>query len=143
MASHSLPGTGESETRRMRNGLFIQSSLGLSGFLNRMFVFLPISGPAFATFERHILLSEVDSNVSEAARTSPQSSLDSESRMTSATGPRHRRCETKPLLRNFQISRLDFVADAIPSGCHGSEICCSGSNEWVENRVSREREELD
>ena len=62
--------------------------------------------------------------------------------MTGAKHSRHRHRETKPLLRDFQISRFDFVADAISSRCDGGEIRRSGSNEWIEDCVTGEREEL-
>src|SRR5438093_1224464 len=75
-------------------------------------------------------------------RTSQHSSLDSESRMTSAKRSRHCRCKTKSLLRNLQVSRLDLVTDAISSSGNRSDICRPGSDEGIENGVTGEREEF-
>jgi hypothetical protein len=63
--------------------------------------------------------------------------------MTGAARPWNCRCEAKPLLRNFQIGRFDFIPNTVSSGRNGRETCRPSSDEWIENRIAGEREEFD
>ena len=63
--------------------------------------------------------------------------------MAGAKCPRHGRCETQSLLRNFQIRRFDLVPDAVSASRNCREIRCSRSDERIKNRVAGKREQFD
>ena len=60
--------------------------------------------------------------------------------MRRAEGSGHRDGKMETLLGNLQIDWLDLIADAVSAARNCGKISGTGSDEGIENRVTRERE---
>ncbi len=67
-AERYLRGSAKTDIRPMHDGLFRQTLLGLRCFLDRVLVLLAVCWPLLATFERDVLLSEIDAYEGHADR---------------------------------------------------------------------------